>query len=88
MVNFRLKPWLQKAGITKYITFHCFRHTYATLLIAGGMDIYTVSKMLTHKNVATTQIYADLVNEKKRAAAETIKITEPSGDKSEASQEK
>ena len=44
--------------------------------IAGGADIYTVSKMLTHKNVSTTQIYADLVNEKKKQAADIIKIGE------------
>ncbi|MCM1502058.1 MAG: site-specific integrase [Bacteroidales bacterium] len=76
LVNGRFKSWVKSAGIDKYITFHCFRHTYATLMIAGGADIYTVSKMLTHKNVSTTQIYADIVNEKKRQAAEIIKIEE------------
>lgn len=69
-----IKKWLSDAGITKHITFHCFRHTFATLLITNGNDVYTVSKMLTHRNVATTQIYAHLVDDKKRVAAESIKI--------------
>jgi len=69
-----LKKWVASARITKHITFHCFRHTFATLQIALGTDIYTVSKMLTHKNVSTTQIYADLVNEKKRASANKISL--------------
>lgn len=74
-INAPLQKWLAEAGITeKHITFHCFRHTYATLQIAAGTDIYTVSKMLTHKNVYTTQIYADLVNEKKRAATDKITL--------------
>jgi integrase len=69
-----LKAWIVSAGITKHITFHCFRHTFATLQIALGTDIYTVSKMLTHKNVSTTQIYADLVNSKKRESANRISL--------------
>ena len=54
--------------------FHCSRHTYATLQIAAGTDIFTVSKMLTHKNVATTQIYAELVSEKKRETVDKISL--------------
>lgn len=73
-INRVLTEWMKDAGINKHITFHCFRHTFATLLVSNGSDIYTVSKMLTHKNVATTQIYADIIDEKKRAAAEIIKI--------------
>jgi site-specific recombinase XerD len=74
MLQSILSKWLQAAGITKHITFHLARHTFATLLVSSGSEIYTVSKMLTHKNVSTTQIYADLIDEKKRQAAEIIKI--------------
>lgn len=68
------KTWLKDAGITKKLTFHGLRHTFATLLVSNGTDIYTVSKMMTHKNVATTQIYAEVVNAKKRAAANSITL--------------
>ena len=72
--NVKLKRWLLAAGITKDITFHSFRHTYATLQLSQGTDIFTVSKMLGHKNLQTTQIYAKVVDEKKRAAADKIKL--------------
>ncbi len=69
-----LPDWIKSAGITKHITFHCFRHTNATLLLDSGTDIYTVSKMLTHKNVSTTQIYTEVLDKNKRKAAESLKI--------------
>lgn len=69
-----LERWIKAAGITKHITFHCFRHTYATLQLANGTDIYTVSKMLGHTNVRTTQIYTKVVDEKKENAADAIQI--------------
>ncbi|TFD95462.1 hypothetical protein E2605_12945 [Dysgonomonas capnocytophagoides] len=69
-----LKDWVASAGIRKHIPFHCFRHTFAALQVALGADIYTVIKMLTHKNVSTTQIYADLVNAMKRESANKISL--------------
>lgn len=69
-----LKDWLLEAGITKHITFHCARHTYATLQLTLGTDIYTVSKLLGHKNLQTTEIYAKVINEKKVDAANKINI--------------
>lgn len=62
-INKPLERWIKAAGITKHITFHCFRHTYATLQLTNGTDIYTVSKMLGHTKVTTTQIYAKIVDE-------------------------
>jgi len=69
-----LQKWLDAAGICKRITFHCLRHTYATLQLASGTDIYTVSKMLGHRNVKTTQIYTKVVDDKKKEAANRIKL--------------
>ncbi|MDV2444482.1 recombinase [Elizabethkingia anophelis] len=69
-----LKKWIERAGIKKNITFHCFRHTFATLQLSNGTDIYTVSKMLGHTNVKTTQIYAKVIDEKKNKAAEAIQL--------------
>lgn len=72
--NTIISEWVKKAGITKDITFHCFRHTFATLQLTHGTDIYTVSKMLGHSDVKTTQIYAQIVDEKKQKAANAIKL--------------
>ena len=56
------------------ILFHGFRHTYATLQLAAGTDLYTISKMLTHSNVGTTQVYVDVVSDLKRKASEQITL--------------
>ena len=69
-----LERWVKASGITKHITFHCFRHTYATLQLANGTDIYTVSKMLGHTNLKTTQIYAKVIDKKKDEATEAFKL--------------
>ena len=69
-----LKKWLLEAGIHKKISFHNFRHSYATLQLANGTDIYTVSKLLGHKNLSTTQIYTKVMDENKVKAANRINL--------------
>lgn len=63
-----LKTWAKRAGIGVVLSFHWARHSFATLMISQNVDIYTVSKLLGHKNVATTQIYAKVVDSKKKEA--------------------
>ncbi|MEO6488617.1 MAG: site-specific integrase [Ferruginibacter sp.] len=72
--NKHLYQWIGAAGITKAITFHCFRHTYATLQLSKGTDIYTVSKMLGHRELKTTQIYAKIIDQTKRDATNKIHL--------------
>ncbi|WP_067146234.1 tyrosine-type recombinase/integrase [Pseudotamlana agarivorans] len=69
-----LNDWIKKSGIIKKISFHNFRHSYATLQLANGTDIYTVSKLLGHKNVSTTQIYTKVMDRNKIEAANRINL--------------
>lgn len=69
-----LPIWTRAAGIERKITFHSFRHTHACIQISLGTDIYTVSKLLGHRNVKTTQIYAKIIDETKRQAVNKIKL--------------
>lgn len=64
-MNKQIGSWVEAAGIKKKITFHCARHTFATMQITEGTDIYTVSKLLGHKSVKTTQIYSKVIDSKK-----------------------
>lgn len=57
-----------------FATFHFIRHTFATLQLAAGTDIYTISKLLTHSDVSTTQVYTDVVSSLKRDATNKISL--------------
>ena len=70
--NMALQRWCMDAGINKTITFHCGRHTFAVLQLSLGTEIYTVSKLLGHKELKTTEVYARILDEKKREAVNKI----------------
>jgi hypothetical protein len=71
-ISLELKRWALAAGITKNITFHCARHTFAVMMLDLGADIYTVSKLLGHRELSTTQIYAKVLDKNKQAAVSLI----------------
>jgi integrase len=70
--NNEIVRWCNRSGLSKHITFHSARHTNAVLLLENGADIYTVSKRLGHREIRTTAIYAKIVDEKMKEAAELI----------------
>lgn len=67
-----LNQWIKDAGIDKKITFHSFRHSYAMMLLDNNVDLLTVSELLGHKSIRSTQVYAKATNERKRAATNTL----------------
>jgi integrase len=73
-INELLRKWVIRAGIAKEITFHSFRHSFATQQLSRGTDIYTISKLLGHKHVETTEIYTRLLDKDKQRAANRIKL--------------
>jgi integrase len=69
-----LKLWAARAGIKKNVYFHAARHTFATLSLTYGIDIYSVSKLLGHTDIRNTEIYAKIVDEKKRTEIKKLPI--------------
>lgn len=69
-VRIYLKEWAAAAGLEKRLTFHVSRHTFGTQLVSNGVELLTVSKLLGHTNVSTTQIYAGVVTAARVAAVD------------------
>jgi len=67
-----IKDWIEKAKIKKNITWHSGRHTHACMLLNNDVDLYTVSKLLGHREIKTTQIYAKLIDKKKDEAIDKL----------------
>lgn len=71
-INGKLSEWVKSAGIKKEITFHCFRHTFAVIQLLNKTDIFTLMKLLGHRDLKTTLIYAKIADSMKNEAAEKM----------------
>ena len=71
-LNTAIRTWAKAAGLTKHLSFHTARHTFATLELTAGADLYTVSRLLGHTNIKTTQVYAKIVDRKKGEAVSLV----------------
>lgn len=67
-----IQNWVKDAKIAKHVSFHTARHTFATLSLTQGIDLYTVSKLLGHKDISTTQVYAKIIDQKKQEAIDKL----------------
>lgn len=67
-------PYSIPKSFALLLAFHTARHSYASLLLENGVDIYTIKSLMGHTNVKTTQIYTHIVNEQKEKAANTLHI--------------
>ena len=71
-----LKRWFKTTWIKKNAHFHISRHTFSTLALTFGIDLYTVSKLLGHKSIKNTQVYAKIIDEKKKQAIDNLPVIE------------
>ena len=71
-INFLHKPWGKEAGIDKRFSFHTARHTFATMMLTLGADLYTTSRLLGKTDVKMTQVYAKIVKRKKDEAVNRV----------------
>ena len=67
-----MQTWVAQAGITKRVTFHTSRHSFACLALENGVDIFTVSKLLGHSRLETTLVYSKILDSKKREAVNKL----------------
>lgn len=65
-VRFMINKYVEQAGITKHITPHMFRHSFATLLLEADVDIRYIQRLLGHSSIVTTQIYTHVASGKQR----------------------
>ncbi|HHC6444585.1 TPA: site-specific integrase [Vibrio parahaemolyticus] len=71
-INVELLRWALAAGISKHVTFHSGRHTFAVIQLSRGVDIYSVSRLLGHSELKTTEIYADIIEQRRMEAMLTF----------------
>ncbi len=67
-----VRRWTKAAGLTKVVSIHVARHTYATMLLNQGVDLYVVSKLLGHRSLETTKVYVKLLDASKRRAVDKL----------------
>jgi integrase len=71
-----IQVWAKKAQLNKHISFHTSRHTFAVLALSHTKDLYLVSNLLNHSSVRETEIYAKIIDERKRDAMLTLPAIE------------
>lgn len=71
-VSLHMREWAKNAGINKKVTFHVSRHTFATLALTYDIDLKTVSTLLGHKDIRTTEIYGKIIDKKKEEAVKKL----------------
>lgn len=67
-INKYLKRWGKQTSVSDNLHFHVARHSYGTMLMTAGVDLYTASKLMGHSDIRATQVYAEIIDQKKKEA--------------------